>query len=158
MRQQHKILIIQENISIADIRAAKPKMIYYSARTCWFTHKPEHLSTLPARPGEVEELAQVLRLNSATPDAQIDEFLERAKKAARGLPCDPLGSVLFQTDNVEGFLKSAEQNAAHYGKHGLRAFIAAHHENCFNIAGQNWASVDWADYNAALDWKDSANN
>lgn len=76
-----------------------------------------------------------------------------------GLPCDPRGGVLFETDDVEGFLKAAEDNAAHYGRHGLRAFVAAHHLNCIlSFSGcRPWCSPNWEDYNAALDLFDFRN-
>jgi hypothetical protein len=45
------------------------------------------------------------------------------------LPCDPRGGMLFQTDDVEGFLVAASkpENAQHYGKHGIRVFMLAYH-------------------------------
>lgn len=70
-----------------------------------------------------------------------------------GLPCDPRGGVLFQTEDVEGFLRSAEENPDHYGRHGLRAFMAAHHLNCLYSEGdpRPWCMATWDEYNEALD-------
>lgn len=67
-----------------------------------------------------------------------------------GLPCGPRGEVLYQTEDVEGFLKAAEQNASHYGKHGLDTFLSAHHLNCTND-GQPWSMESWPEYGAVLD-------
>lgn len=109
-------IIIFENITLADVRAAKPKKIFYAANTCWWTHDPAHLG----------------------------------RKPDSGLPCDPRGSVLFETEDVEGFLQAAEAHPEHYGKHGLRAFLAAHHQNaCLN--GRPWSAGSWDSYNSALD-------
>lgn len=74
-------------------------------------------------------------------------------KPGSGLPCDPRGGMLLQTDDVEGFLRSAEDSAEHYGEHGIRAFLAAHHQNCV-VSRTNRASTcfpDWAEYNRILD-------
>src|ERR1044072_7704154 len=108
---------IVENITLDQVRAAKPKMIWYAVNTCWWTHNPEHLRT----------------------DTSI--------------PTDPRGSVLFQTESVDDFLRMALQNPAHYGKHGLRAFIASHHQNCIVSRDdpRPWSGETWQEYNDAID-------
>lgn len=112
---------IVERISLEEVRAAQPAMIYYATSTCWWTHDPEHLGRHPEN----------------------------------GLPCDPRGSMLFETDDAQDFLKSAIENDEHYGKHGLRAFMAAHHLNCQIVepgkAPRPWSLREWAEYNAFLD-------
>lgn len=104
--------------SLDEVRAAMPKMIFYGARTCWWTHDASHLGRLDG-----------------------------------GIPCDPRGGVLFQADDIEAFLKSAEESTAHYGKHGLRAFLAAHHSNCVVSADDPKPTCfeSWGDYNRILD-------
>jgi hypothetical protein len=110
---------IRNRVTLEDVRAARPAMIFYGANTCWWTHDPNHLGRLPDS----------------------------------GLPCDPRGGVLFQTDDVEGFLRAAEEAPDHYGRHGLQAFVAAHHENC--TMGDDdptpWAFPTWDEYNDAID-------
>ena len=104
--------------SLDEVCAAMPKMIFYGARTCWWTHDASHLGRLDG-----------------------------------GIPCDPCGGVLYQTDDITGFLKSAEENIAHYGKHELRAFLAAHHRNCV-VSVEDPRSTcfeSWDDYNRILD-------
>lgn len=147
-----------EKVTLADVRAAKPKMIFYGANTCWWTHNENHLGqTPPSSEAEVQRMADVFKLN-AKPGVFTDEqFLLRAREATKHrLPCDPRGGVLFQTDDIEGFLQAAIKNVTHYGKHGLRAFMAAHHENCI-LSFENpipWCDRDWQAYNDALDEKD----
>src|SRR5690606_27874496 len=68
-----------------------------------------------------------------------------------GIPCDRRSGVLFETKDVEGFLRAAEENAEHYGPHGLRAFLAAHHGNVVTVDGRPTCFVTWAEYNALLD-------
>lgn len=70
-----------------------------------------------------------------------------------GLPCDPRGGMLFQTESVEKFLNAAELNAEHYGRHGLMAFMAAHHQNCVKAKEDRtpWCFSAWEEYNRILD-------
>lgn len=104
----------EHNITIADIRKAKPKMIFYSVHTPWWTHDPKDLGTM---------------------------------LGTQGLPCDPYGSVLFQTEDIDGFFKAAEEKSEHYGKHGLRALEAAHHQNGL----VSFKHPTWQDYNDLID-------
>lgn len=74
-------------------------------------------------------------------------------KTDSGIPCDPRGAVLFQTDDVKGFLKATIKDPTYYGKHGLEAFIAAHHANCYTdeMRARHWSFKSWDEYNAILD-------
>lgn len=149
---------IIERVSIEDVKNAKPEMIWYAANTCWWTHDPKHLSTLPISEADIRRSAEMLRANSSTPNAPIGSFMERARRAhGRGLPCDPRGSVLFQTDDAAGFLKAAELHGSHYGRHGIRAFMAAHHQNCVLtlVDERPWSGASWDEYNDALDRLDT---
>lgn len=111
-------MLIVENITLDQVRAAKPEMIFYGANTCWWTHDPNHLNTLRT-----------------------------------SIPTDPRGGVLFQTEDAEGFLRNAIANTQYYGKHGLRAFIAAHHQNCVISLDdpRPWCESEWQAYNDAID-------
>ena len=105
---------IVENVTLDDIRKSKPSMIFYGANTCWWTHDPDHLGHTVATKAEIRRTAENFRLNSLAKAGPIEPFMERARKAhAQGLPCDPRGGVLFQTDEIEKFLQSAENNVNH---------------------------------------------
>lgn len=154
------MMTIIENLEMGHIRDLKPKTIYYGANTCWWTHDPRHLGSTKSSEGEIITSAKMFRLNSSTPDEPLDEYIERSRRAhSTGLPCDPRGGMLFETDDVKGFLQAAIDNADYYGKHRLRAFMAAHHSNCFSDLGctRHWCSKDWKDYNDALDRLDYLN-
>lgn len=60
----------------------------------------------------------------------------------------------MQTDDVEGFLRSAEENVGHYGRGGLLAFEAAHHNNVLAEREPEtwypWCFRRWDGYNVAL--------
>lgn len=127
-------MVIQENVTLEQIIAFKPKAIYYGANTCWWTHDAGHLGS-----------------------------------GSNGLPIDPVGGVLFETDEIDAFFKAATSNPEHYGKHGLRAFIAAHHSNCFaapadrsNLPAiyqmRHYAAAGWTAYNDAIDRLDAVKN
>lgn len=113
-----------------------PPMIYYAVSSCWWTHNAEDLDRLPGgkltinRPGGGEE--------------EIE---------SPGLPCDPRGSVLMQTDKPEEFLAAAKKNPSHYGRHGLDAFMAAHHDNCYlsRRDQRHWSFAGWDEYNDSID-------
>ncbi|CAA7621097.1 hypothetical protein [Magnetospirillum sp. UT-4] len=73
-----------------------------------------------------------------------------------GLPCGPRGEGLM-TAPLREFLAAAKANPAHYGKHGLRAFMAAYHGNCLKedaTGARPWSLQTWVEYNAALDAMD----
>jgi hypothetical protein len=67
------------------------------------------------------------------------------------LPCDPRGSMLMQAP-AKRFVENAKQNAEHYGKHGLLAFMAAYHGNVvteeFNLPT---SLQSWKEYNDLID-------
>ncbi len=110
--------VVVENITIADVRAAKPAMIFYGVNTCWWTHREEDL-----------------RISNGST-----------------LPCDPRGGMLLQTNDVEGFLRAAEERPETYGRGGLDAFIAAHNDNCL-VSEDDLRQTcyrSWDDYNALL--------
>lgn len=110
-----------------ELRAAKPKMIYYSARTCWWTTDPDDL---------------------CCPDGHPMRDCDYG-----GIPLDPAGAPIFQLDDVEleQFLMSAEAEAEHYGRHGLDAFVLAYAGNVIAEHGLARCATDWELYNGLLD-------
>lgn len=114
---------ITETVTEETVRAEQPKMIFYGANTCWWTHDPKHLG-------------------STQPDGS-------------GIPCDPRGGVLFQTENAARFLEKALSKPEHYGRHGLKAFWASHHSNLTTTGKDGvekpWCFVSWEEYNQVLD-------
>lgn len=72
-----------------------------------------------------------------------------------GLPCGPRREMLLETDDPLGFIEQAEKNVEHYGKHGLRAFIAAYHGNVIVYETGFPTSFDtWDKYNDIIDEAD----
>lgn len=106
--------------------------ICYGGNTCWWAEHTFYTRPIPNKP----------------PDYP-------------GLPCDPRGGMLLQvqtgsvapdgrTIDALEFIRKAEQNPSHYGRHGIKAFIAAYHGNVL-VDGKPWALRDWEDYNRLLD-------
>lgn len=125
-----------QRITLEVILASKPRTIFYGANTCWWTHDPNHLGNTRDFPSR----------SSRTSD-----------ETGPGLPCDPRGGVLLQTDDVEGFLRSAQENADHYGPFGMDTFLAAHHLNCvavqahfFGDTEAPWCFRTWDEYTTIL--------
>ncbi len=52
-----------------------------------------------------------------------------------------------------GYLALAEKYAAQYGKYGIQAFMAAHHQNCIESSASLRPSCasTWDEYNDAID-------
>lgn len=77
------------------------------------------------------------------------------KHPESGLPCDPRGGMLFETQHVKEFFRKAKLSANEgvYGKHGLQAFIAAHNANC-QVSEQDerrTCETTWKRYNEQID-------
>ena len=128
---------IKENITFEEVEQSGVEMIYYAIHTCWWTHNPDHLCSRKI-PGDI-------KLTRGDGSKTVID--------PQPIPTDPRGSVLMQTDNVQDFLKSAKSNSGHYGKHGLKAFMAAHHQNCF-VSKEDlspWSLQGWQAYNDAID-------
>lgn len=77
-----------------------------------------------------------------------------------GLPVDPRGGVLMETDNAEQFIRLAGENAlleqCHYGRHRIDAFRAAFHGviEVLTADGRGWRPTcfpGWGMYNDILD-------
>lgn len=66
------------------------------------------------------------------------------------LPVDPRGSPLFQAA-LGPFLESAVANPEHYGRHGLRTFMAAFHGNLVTDEGMPTSFGTWEEYDKLLE-------
>jgi hypothetical protein len=68
-----------------------------------------------------------------------------------GMIC-PAGGQIFMEKDWRGWLESARENPAHYGQHGMRALLAAHHANVRSAKnGGFYAAKTWRPYNEAID-------
>lgn len=115
---------ITKTVDLDSIIASEPQTIWYSALTCWWTHRRTDLcqhpqSGIPTDPRG----APLLMLQ---PASHVKDFFRRVRLSAR--------------DGV-------------YGKHGLDAFIAAHAANCqVGIDDPRPTSLQtWREYNLLID-------
>ena len=69
-----------------------------------------------------------------------------------GMPCGPRGGVLMMGPADE-FLAAAEANPRAYGKYGLKAFMAAHNDNCVvsESDDRNTCLRTWPEYNGLIE-------
>ncbi len=132
--------------TLDDVRALvpskQPKRVYYAARTCWWT----------VDAGDLYRMAEVLPPPPAGSQAAAAlATIRKSQSSAPSLPCDPRGSVLMMTDDVEGFLQAAIAAAPSgvYGAYGLAAFMAAYHGNV-SIEGKPTSLASWEEYNELL--------
>ncbi|MES2004319.1 MAG: hypothetical protein V4450_07345 [Bacteroidota bacterium] len=128
-----------------DIADGKGSRIYYSAHTLWWTHLDTDVETAT----EMGKQASDSRMEQMLADPTVPEEQKTRIKALRNsapmqstVPLDPSGSPLYQMDDVEKWIRVAEEKPAHFGKHGLDAFVKAHHQNCEGIAFQSWDHVN----------------
>ena len=111
---------------------------------------------------EVRQRARPLRMafyGANTPWWTSSEH-DLYEKPGIGLPCDPRGGMLFQSGegDLDKFLKSAESQPEAYGKHGIRAFLAAYHGVVEVWNGQKLLPTcldNWDAYNELLDKHDA---
>jgi hypothetical protein len=66
------------------------------------------------------------------------------------LPCDPRSGMLFEGE-LGPFLVKAKENPAHYGKHELKAFMAAYHGNVTTDDDLPTCFQTWHEYNDLID-------
>jgi len=118
--------------TLEEIRQTKPKTVFYSSKTCWWTTNPDDLCCAHGIPAN-----------------------DCVHGDVGGVPLDPAGAPLLLTYDVVGFLKDAEQNADRYGRHGIKAFVLAHHGNVIE-RGLPRCSTKWDSYNDLLDTEPSA--
>jgi hypothetical protein len=142
-------LMIIPNITLGELIIEQPKIIYISAHTCWWTHSEDDLQFVKLDP-PVNAPEDILK--------KFEALQALIAKSEAHIPTDPSGSPLMQIDNFKGFLKSTMARAIHYGKHGLQAFMSAHHRNCYayvpfteNQKKIHACAPDWKWYNTALD-------
>jgi hypothetical protein len=114
----------------------------YTARTKW---------------GQIEKWARdtkrqvVLAVHTPWWSLWEDEWLPYTIPGSGGIPCDPRGSVLIQT-NMAKAVQQARDNPGHYGWHGLLAFAAAFHGNVVvKRTGKPTSLKNWNEYNELLD-------
>lgn len=118
---------IREQVTFEQVYA-EAETIWYAVGTCWWTHNAEDVREATILGGD----------------------------GKGGIPLDPRGSpLMYAPDDAKRFLDSARESAGHYGTHGLRAFMAAHHRNAFDEGGKPTSSPDWSAYNEALDRLDA---
>ncbi len=117
----------------------------------WHVHWAMHTTWWHAAETD-EHLYGLAQIDPRLP-RQVVSLLAPAPHYAGVLPCDPRGSVLMGGD-LGGFLEAATGNVAHYGKHGLRAFMATWHGVIQRTDGRvvvPWSASTWDEVNLLLD-------
>ncbi len=124
----------------ASIASGQCKTIFYSAHTLWWTHSVEDLkqATETGRATQSERHSRMLA-DPTVPEATKQQLKGLMQIIARGnTPLDPSGSPLMQTDNPTEWISMAEKKPEHFGRHGIQAFLKAHHQNCGGLCFSKW--------------------
>lgn len=113
-----------------DISDGKSTKIYFSAKSLWWTHLESDL-TEASKHG----FSYQIRVKKGTGASFICPS-----------DCDPIGNKTKTFPNAALWLKRSLSNPAFFGKHGLKAFLKTHHQNC-----TNYFSNTWQGYNNLID-------
>jgi hypothetical protein len=73
------------------------------------------------------------------------------RSSEHDFPCGPRGELLMMADDVADFIRVAEENPEHYGRHGIVAFEAALDGNTVTDEGRATSFRTWEEYNALID-------
>ena len=138
---------------IKDIESGKSKMIFYSAGTPWWTHLESDLEEASKIGRQrMRENHDRMMKDPKLPQEHKDRMnalFELANSGKAHTPLDPLGCTLYQTDKPMDFIRSAKKKKQHYGRHGLKALILSHHQNCKE------PMATWEDYNKMIDFNEN---
>lgn len=130
----------------SDIASGKSKHIFYSANGLWWTHLPEELEAATQIGKRVSAERHEKMMNDPNIPEETKTKLKGLKamadKATHTIPMDIEGNVLLQTDKPLEWFNGAISNPNHFGPHGIRAFMKAHHRNCDEIVFKNWIEVN----------------
>lgn len=157
---------LAETVTLEQLeKQQEGRTVFYAVHTCWWTDDPDDLWGLVplAVVKETRIVGSCGVIGGGTPHAMAilpplarvrlrDWIGLTERKLQPPMPCDPRGSVLMQTaeGDAASFIRSAQEHPAHYGRHGLAAFMAAHAKNCQRL-GLSWSFKIWESYNALLD-------
>ena len=111
-----------------DILSGKAKKVYYSDKSLWWTH---------------------LKTDVIDATEKGRKYLDATNQAIVGGFVDPIGAKIHSA-NAKDWLKKSLSNPNWYGKHGLKAFVFTHHQNC-----QQFFSNKWDEYNKKIDLQDT---
>lgn len=113
----------------AKRRAKRNELLRYGANTCWWGM--DDAPWYSTGPSEMQIGGRTVKSD--------------------GLPCDPRGGMLLQTEKSLDFIASAEENAEHYGKYGVRTFLLALHGCVITDDGRPTCFESWKEYEALID-------
>jgi hypothetical protein len=129
----------------ADIKAGKCKKIFYSETTLWWTHDPADLEDSTA-------MGKAFCLARHKAEMRNPNIKDNERARLKGLfwsfykgktpPLDPIGQVLYETDNLTKWIRGAEESPQVFGRHGLDAFMRMHHQNCQGKIFASWDEVN----------------
>ncbi len=155
----------KQNISLDqvkdDIRSGKCKRIYLSSQSLWWTHLESDVQEATRQGFEFKKRVQEKLLNDPnipTEDKHILIKMNADVEASyvnnpklllnHAFFTDPIAHMIIENNFPERFIAQTIMNPAHFGKHKLKAFMQAHHQNTKDFFGNKWKA-----YNDYIDKK-----
>lgn len=133
-----------------DIKEGKSERIYTSSNTLWWTHLEEDVRTASDTGADkMKQMHDKMMKDPRIPKKEkrrMKSLYDMARNGAARIPSDPTGSPLYMVDDPLEWIKAAESNEEHYGKHGFKALMFTHHQNCNGAC-----FLSWGDTNKAID-------
>lgn len=118
---------------LSDIRTKQSTKIYFSEFCLWWTHLESDLQQSTQRGREYRKA--IGQKNGAA----IMNLLTET---------DPLGNPVKVFDKPGRWVRQSIMNPGHFGKHGVKAFLKTHHQNC-----STYFSNRFQGYNDLIDQK-----
>ena len=132
-----------------DILSGKCKAIYYASQSLWWTHLDSDLEESTKIGNAISALRHKAYMNRK--DAPQSEKLRISnlfemigKDSTTPLSVDGSPLLMFtEPDKINNWITEAEKKPEHFGKHGIEAFLKAHHQNCNGEAYSKWEHYNY---------------
>lgn len=121
-----------------DIKSGKSTVVFFSARTLWWTHLESDLEQATEKGRIAQQKKHDDFMKSDIEDQAKERFKSLFNQVKESkIPLDPTGSPTYQSD-ASHWIKKARNDPEHFGENKLNAFLFAHHQNCGDYFFSNW--------------------
>lgn len=139
----------------ADIRSGKCKRIYVGVQSLWWTHLESDMHEATKDGIKFKQRVNEKLLNDPNIPADEKYILIRSNADLEAqyvkdpqlllkhtIPTDPIGHIITEDNFPERFITQSVMNPYFFGKHGLKAFMQAHHQNTKDFFSNKWKAYN----------------